>query len=228
MESQQVFEKRTQKTRLYFLAAAALALLFLLLTYLAATGKTQAADELLAGKIYALRSPGLTTLMEAVTYTGNWQTIVILCLLALAKDYLSLEKEDGRLAYRDYYTVPHLSLYLGLSAILANTCKAAVKNLVARPRPDVTYHLISQGGYSFPSGHAFTAMAVYGLLAYWLWRKGRKGLAVLSALWPLLIAFTRVYLGVHYPADVIAGLAGGGAILLWCVGILTGKALPEK
>ena len=223
-----MFEKRAPKTRLYFLAAAALALLFLLLTYLAVTGKTQTMDELLAGKIYALRSPGLTTLMEAVTYTGNWQTIVVLCLLALAKDYLSLEKEDGRLAYREYFTVPHISLYLSLSAILANTCKAVVKNLVARPRPDLIWQLLPEKGYSFPSGHAFTAMAVYGLLAYWLWRRGRKGPAVLSALLPFLIAFTRVYLGVHYPADVIAGLAGGGAILLWCVGILTGKDLPEE
>jgi undecaprenyl-diphosphatase len=100
---------------------------------------------------------------------------------------------------------------------LAST--TAVKDLLARPRPTLLNPVDHGAGYSFPSGHAAGAAAVYGaLLVLVLPRAARWARALLLAAGALLIcavAASRVLLGVHYPSDVAAGAALG---LAW-VGI---------
>jgi undecaprenyl-diphosphatase len=87
----------------------------------------------------------------------------------------------------------------------------AVKGLAERPRPSVAvpeaHPLMGAGGYSMPSGHAATAFAGAVALAY-LWRRGAPFFLLLAA----AIAFSRVYVGVHYPGDVLAGAALGAAV----------------
>jgi undecaprenyl-diphosphatase len=90
-----------------------------------------------------------------------------------------------------------------------------VKAGVERPRPTRTIPqadpLIGAGGWSFPSGHAATAFAGAVSLSY-LWRRGAPLFLLLAA----AIAFSRVYLGVHYPGDVLAGAALGSVVgLAW-------------
>ena len=62
---------------------------------------------------------------------------------------------------------------------------------------------------SFPSGHALGSLVVYGWLALWLWRQSHRLPAIFLLVWIALIAFSRVYLGIHYPTDVLASLALG-------------------
>ncbi len=81
-----------------------------------------------------------------------------------------------------------------------------------RTRPDVAFVQIDS--YSFPSGHAMISAAAYGALAYLAWPQlrthGRRALLVAAtALGVALIGFSRLYLGVHYLSDVLAGVAGG-------------------
>jgi undecaprenyl-diphosphatase len=81
-----------------------------------------------------------------------------------------------------------------------------------RARPEVAF--IQLDTYSFPSGHAMASTAVYGALAYLAWtrmrtRRRRMMLIVGTALLIALIDFSRLYLGVHYLSDVLAGTAGG-------------------
>ncbi|MEO8030818.1 MAG: phosphatase PAP2 family protein [Gemmatimonadota bacterium] len=96
-----------------------------------------------------------------------------------------------------------------------------LKQLIGRPRPEVIPHLGRAGWYSFPSGHAMLAPLVYGvgavlLAALLVHRGGRIALRVGAVLLILSIACARIYLGVHYPSDVLAGLlAGTGWALLW-------------
>ena len=99
-------------------------------------------------------------------------------------------------------------------ALLLNTL---LKLLFARPRPNVFPPLTTETSYSFPSGHAMAAVAVYGLLALLLWRRAKRGWAVLAGAWVPLVALSRVYLGVHYPSDVLASLALGTIwlIIVW-------------
>ncbi len=84
-----------------------------------------------------------------------------------------------------------------------------LKGVFQRERPNL-YRLAEETGFSFPSGHSMAAFALYGVLAYLLWRhiaskKGRLALIALAALLVLSIGLSRIYLGVHYPSDVLAG-----------------------
>ncbi|UOK59735.1 phosphatase PAP2 family protein [Bacillus sp. OVS6] len=89
--------------------------------------------------------------------------------------------------------------------------------------------LITESGYSFPSGHSMVSFSFLGILAYLLTLMvKKKSLKVLiMALFffiVFLIGFSRIYLGVHYPSDVIAGFAAGGAWLVICIVALKFKA----
>jgi membrane protein DedA with SNARE-associated domain/membrane-associated phospholipid phosphatase len=101
------------------------------------------------------------------------------------------------------------------SAGIALALDIAVKGLVARPRPDLSEALL---GYSFPSGHALMATAVYGALAILLWRSSLPRSWRAAALWllpllVLLVGASRIALNVHWASDAVAGFALGGSIL---------------
>jgi len=113
-----------------------------------------------------------------------------------------------------------LSLSLGGSALL-NTL---LKQLFARPRPAIL-PVISATGYSFPSGHAMVALCFYGMAAYLISHHltsfvSRIVLFVLAGVFVMLIGISRIYLGVHYPSDVLAGYAAGAMWLAFCVSLL--------
>ena len=114
-----------------------------------------------------------------------------------------------------------LSLCLGGSALL-NTL---FKQIFARPRPDIL-PVVSATGYSFPSGHAMIALCFYGMVAYLISRHlpgfvGRIVLFVLTGVFVMLIGISRIYLGVHYPSDVLAGYAAGAMWLAFCISLVT-------
>ena len=91
-----------------------------------------------------------------------------------------------------------------------------IKHFVGRPRPTIVPHLTEAGGTSFPSGHSFNSAVVYfgialAFAAMSPRRSVRWTLIGSAAVLTLLVAMTRVWLGVHYPSDVIAGWLGGAA-----------------
>lgn len=98
-----------------------------------------------------------------------------------------------------------------------------------RARPEVGFvHLDT---YSFPSGHAMISTAAYGALAYLAWdyfrtRRGRLSLIAGTLILVALICFSRLYLGVHYLSDVLAGVAGGAFVL--AVSIVIQTAYGER
>ena len=114
----------------------------------------------------------------------------------------------------------------GLAIVLAyavtDATVAIVKLIVSRPRP--AEHLTEPSGFSFPSGHSAMSVAVYGCLAFALARGCRRGGAraafVLAGVAVVaLIGLSRIYLGAHYPSDVLAGWITGAAIMIpaWLV-----------
>lgn len=98
-----------------------------------------------------------------------------------------------------------------------------MKFAFARPRPLLWPRLIEEASYSFPSGHAMGSLVLYGFLAYLLGRRYpcQAGLITRMAIGLIgAIGLSRLYLGVHYPTDILAGYAVGGLWLMTCLGLL--------
>ncbi len=145
--------------------------------------------------------------MKAVTYIGNWQSVTAICLVLLII-------KRTRLTY---------GLPLSAGALFVTLLNKLIKHVVARPRPEDVTHLVEEGGFSFASGHSVASMLVFSLLIY-LIRKNFKNrtaanvLTVVLAVPMFAVGISRVYLGVHFPTDVIAG---------WCLGIAVTAAIAE-
>ena len=206
------------------LAAFVLYTLFAGLTLFVAGGATGEADFAIEQTVYGWRSPGLNTLIETITYCGNTASIITLILLLLA-----LPKT------RVPYGLPVFA-----AGVLTTVIKVIVKTAVARPRPDAVYFLVQETGYSYPSGHSITSVAVYGILAWLLWyyhkpavqaalhlpgaaanaggaagMSGRdRALMILCAFLAFAIGLSRIYVGVHHPTDVLGGWFAGIATAL--------------
>lgn len=110
---------------------------------------------------------------------------------------------------------------LGLvgGALLLNT---VVKEIVRRPRPALWPSPTGEVSSGFPSGHAMTSFAFAALLVAICWRTRWRGPSLLLApLWLVLIALTRLYLGVHYPTDILAGwcLASAWVTTVWLLAL---------
>lgn len=96
-----------------------------------------------------------------------------------------------------------------------------LKELFARARPDM-FRLVNESGYSFPSGHSMVSFCVYGFLAYMLSRqfasiRCRFAVFFAASCVVAIIGVSRIYLGVHYPTDVLAGFVAGGTWLAFCL-----------
>jgi len=180
---------------------------FFALWLMVEAGDASLIDDPVRNAVISTRSDWLTPVMKAITYMGNWQTITVICLILLAFRKTRLT-----------YGVP-----LSIGALFVSLANKGIKAIVMRPRPDQAMFLIEQGGWSFPSGHSITSMFFYGM-AIWLIRRNVTDhrladiLTALLAIPMILIGVSRVYLGVHYPTDVLAG---------WCLGVLVVVAIAE-
>ncbi len=110
------------------------------------------------------------------------------------------------------------ALLLGGQTLGAWLLNLGLKSIYARPRPAVP--LIEEQGYSYPSGHAMVGLVFYLALAWALSRGKRRSWRIVilagGAFLALLIGLSRIYLGVHYPTDVLGGFAAGlGWLCLW-------------
>jgi undecaprenyl-diphosphatase len=116
---------------------------------------------------------------------------------------------------------PGLGVFVLVAVSGGALVSTILKSLFLRARPDIVQHLVQVDSASFPSGHAMNAAIVYltlgALLARSLKdRSARIYLLVMSIVLTVLIGFSRVYLGVHWPTDVIAGWAVGAAWAAMC------------
>ena len=190
--------------------------LFLTTGVLVLLNATTAFDDSIQSFVFSMHRDFLTGFFKIVTYSANWQSIVIFCAV-----FLTMKRTRIRIG------VP-ISFASAISTMLYKWAKL----FYARPRPEMGFHLIEQGGLSFPSGHSMTGLVFYGLLIYFIAEYGKenraqKALMNLMFVLIVLIGFSRVYLGVHYPTDVLAGWFLGVSILVSTI-ILLEKGYPEK
>jgi undecaprenyl-diphosphatase len=141
--------------------------------------------------IHQLSSPAMDTAMHIVTQTGAVGAIAFTAILAI----WFIRKQN----YLDA-----ASMIVSLAG--AATLNTLLKIFLGRPRPGIFLPRVVGHGFSFPSGHVAASVAVYGFLAVLLWRRHQRGWAVLSGAWVLVVAFSRIYLGVHNPSDALGAL----------------------
>lgn len=178
-------------------------------------------DELIEGSLEPVDESIMNVLRPYHTRTLNIIAIIL--------------HEMLRLPYVVFLIAPFL-IYLwvtrrrrfltAFSLVLTTTMLlvAVIKNMVGRPRP--LGSIIPEVGLSFPSGHAATGMVIYGLLGYIVWRHmvhkpwARVLVALITVGLITATGLSRIYLGVHYPSDVIAGWAVGTFILFGAISLL--------
>jgi undecaprenyl-diphosphatase len=163
---------------------------------------TETFDQVIRQAIHAHSTPALTACLRVVTDLGDWMVLVP-ALVVLGVLF-------ARQGMRQHLWL--LTITMAGALLLDGVLKLAVH----RPRP-TPYFIPKPPTYSFPSGHSLVSLCFYGLLAGMLslrLRKSWQRAAVWSGAGLLIgaIGFSRIYLGVHWPSDVLAGYA---AAVVW-------------
>lgn len=200
---------------LVVLAGAALAALlgvtFAWVAHRVRAGSTQAFDEGALRWVAAHRIPWLESTLLELTFLGTGTVVVTIA--GVAALFLALTRQR---------TAAALLLWSTVGAILLNN---VLKAAFVRPRPELFTWGTHVRTTSFPSGHAMSAAAIYGTVAFLAARlaqrrRTRIAIYAVAAIIIVVVAASRVYLGVHYPTDVAAGLLVGFAWAAFCTAAL--------
>lgn len=193
------------------LVASAALLLFAWLANEMLEGDTRHFDEYVRQAVHQYASPSLTAVMKVFSFIGSPAFLIAVGAVVVA-GYV----RTGR---------PRLALLFVITVVGAEALDQILKLLFHRTRPVAFFGLAEPRGYSFPSGHALVACAFYGVLAAfesaraqsrvrrWIYR-------IVAALLIGMIGLSRIYLGVHYPSDVLAGYA---AAVVWVLSVASAR-----
>lgn len=149
----------------------------------------------------------------------------ILALTSLADSGVVLVITVGLVALLAGLRHWHGALILGLSVALTSLIVDIAKDVVSRPRPADAYAVGDPSGFSFPSGHSATSVALYATAALIAARalsgSARVAITIAGALVVVGVGISRVYLGAHYPTDVLGGWLTGAAVALACWAVVS-------
>ncbi len=181
------------KDNVRLLVIIAAALIFSLLLEDVAEGQIMALD-VYAYRFFVeyLRSDFMTPIMEGFTSLSSVAVVLVMALIVSA---FAPGRAPGRCVCANV-----------IGALILNQ---VLKFIVQRPRPD-GFRLATESSYSFPSGHSMISMAFYGLLIWMIWKYEKDNIlrhvwCCLFAVIIVMVGISRIYLGVHYASDVIAG-----------------------
>lgn len=185
------------------------AICFGILALLVSDKKIAHFDTAIISFIQGLESPALTNIMKFFTFIGGGIPVVVVTIIILLVLY--------KILYHRRELILFTWVVIG-SALL----NEMLKLVFHRARPTL-HRIVDANGFSFPSGHSMAAFSLYGILAFLLWRHlsttlGRGTLIVFSSVMTLMIGISRIYLGVHFPSDVLGGFLASGcwlAISIW-------------
>ena len=157
-----------------------------------------------------LSTPGVDIFMLTMSWLGYKWGVVPLAAIVLLWLLLRRHKRDG--------------LFFGLSVIGAALLNQGAKLFFGRERPRLWTSIAPEYNFSFPSGHAMGSMALVAALVVLLWpTRWRYPILLGGGLFVLLVSLSRVYLGVHYPSDILAGWVASFAWVMGLSSILYGR-----
>lgn len=185
----------------YYLIAILL-IMFILLTIFVASNKTLNIDEAMFNKIISIKNKPLSYILFTFTTIGSTAGVfVVLFITAIL--FLKQKK------FSDFK-------YVLINVATGVILMSVIKNIIGRVRP--SWKWITQGGFSYPSGHTISAVLLYGTLILLIQKrlngKVKRPLMLIFVIMILLIAISRIYFGVHYLTDVLAAIILGTIILI--------------
>lgn len=208
-------ENKVQKNNFikenYLLGIASLLLcIFIVILVCVVNGNTAKFDSTIFNYIASFRGNTLTVILKNITEFGNWKVISVIGIVLI----IALKKKE-KIAILINSTIP----------IITNLI---IKNIVRRPRPLEDLRLVEEDGFSFPSGHAISTITFYGFLIYLVLKNVKNKvlkiiLTIILSVLILCIGISRIYLGVHYASDILAGLVLGVCFLLVLIHIYRKK-----
>ena len=157
-------------------------------------------DNFIYNIVINLKSDFMTNFMKGITFLGSVKFIIIINVLLFI---YSMVKKKYNL------------LLITISSITSPIVNNILKVIFKRPRP-IIINMIEEGSYSFPSGHSMISILFYGSIIYLLNKykiKHCKLISIILSMLILLIGISRIYLGVHYPSDVLGGYLTAGICL---------------
>ena len=136
-----------------------------------------------------------THFFKMITVLGNTSVQIVIAAIAVVVIWLKKWHREA--------------VYLLMNAVLAGICIVGIKNIVQRPRPSLV-HLVNADGFSFPSGHSLGSFLIFGTIMLILIHHVQSPLlkwvvAIVIGLIILFVGLSRIYVGVHYPSDVLGG-----------------------
>jgi membrane-associated phospholipid phosphatase/beta-phosphoglucomutase-like phosphatase (HAD superfamily) len=189
-----------RQRRPFLIAALAGLAVVVVVAVLMRSGALDGPDAGVAGLFAGRRAEPFTAVAEALDTLGTWWLLILLVAALVAGLWWS-----GRMLQ---------ALYLALSVVAAVVVNPVLKQVFQRPRP-ADDQLVAVSSTAFPSGHATTAATIATALAVIAWpTRWRWPVIAATAAFSLAMAVSRVYLGVHWPADVVGGLALGFTIAM--------------
>jgi undecaprenyl-diphosphatase len=193
----------------HWLVAALALILFVWLAREVTRGDALRLDTPIRNAVHARSSPPLTAIMRGVSLVGS--EVILVPLGAILVWWLVAAKRR------------RAAVVFAVAALGAEALDQIMKLLFYRPRPEPFFGLASPVTHSFPSGHAMVSCCFFGVLAAILAARQpsllkRIAIFAAAALLVALMGFSRVYLGLHYPTDVLAGYA---AAVVWLAVVRT-------
>jgi len=202
--SQYLYHKKLARYGLVFVVYAMLVIGFVELAESVMENETLPIDIAILNAIFELTNSTLSNAMLLLTKLGS---TIFVALAAIGITGTLILKRAYRSAL---FTLASIG---GAGALIL-----LLKNLFSRQRPMLWDQLVIENGYSFPSGHGIGSSALALTIIVLLWRTKWRNLVIVGGvLYMIVVAFSRLYLGVHYPSDILASWLVSG---FWILSIL--------
>ena len=176
-------------------------------------------DTSIIGVVQGWEKPWLTTVLKGFTWVGSGFGVTPISMIGFIVLYYVIRRRQQ-------------AFFLIITVAGSIILNFVLKHYFIRERPEI-HRIMDAKGYSFPSGHAMMAMALYAIIVFFFWHHvkttgNRIILVLFAAFMIIIIGMSRIYLGVHYPSDIIGGYAASGLWVMIMIMVYTYFRKPER